>query len=588
MATYKILASEIGTDAGPFVIKTNSGAILATGVTRAQLLAGFTINVPNGTLSVTITNVASNVTCATNQTFEIPNAGFWEMERLGVETVSDHYGIISLSYTGPVETFVADEIVGIFGGSVSGTSWLIKAGPEDIAGTSYNGGGLLIVTSANTNSTTTLETGTTVQLGYDTSSYTGSLGGTATIATGATINVVGANEPNGRAVFSTVVNNGALNITGKDSCGEGYFSTASLNNASLVTIDKAVFRPATYGTNVGTILVKSGATIEAANTGIPATQTLQLNGCGKCNEIGGQEGALLHGVAASTIASPIVLQSEVCMKNLGSQTTFSGQLTGNFKLKLGNYTGSSTASGSHTFTNATATFDNTIEVTNTSLYNTSVNTLSKADIVLVENGRIQQDGGVLNLGSLASTSATSTLLANSSVSVNLKENGVTTYAGTLGNSTPGTPWPFRLDGPDTNKITLTGSGGSATNLISADGSKIVAEGGTYNQWSSVNGGTISAGTASSTRINTLSMAATGALDVYARGAGVGLLWAANTANLVAGWKVNLMEPLPAGTFNILQKPNSVALTLPIIGTNLSGRTVVGFANTGSYITVTLA
>jgi hypothetical protein len=435
-----------------------------------------------------------------------------------------------------------------------------------------------------------VQAGATVQLGYDTDAYTGSFGGTTTVAAGATVNVLGANEPNGRAVFSTLTNNGAVNITGKDSCGEGYFTTTTLNNSSLITIDKAVFRPNTYGTNVGTILVKDGATLEASTLGIPATQTLQLNGCGKCNETGGLEGALLHGSAAATVASPIVLQSEVCMKNQGSQTTFSGQLTGNFKLKLGNYTGTTTTTGSHTFTNATATFDNTIEVTNTSLYNTGTNTLSKADIVLVENGKIQQDSGALNLGSLSSDSATSTVLLNGSTSLTLKENGETTYAGILQNSAPGTPWNLTVDGPAANKLTLTGAGSAAVNLRSNDGARIVAQGGTYNSWSATgSGGTISAGTSKTTRINTLTIGATGAIDVYAAnpGPGSGMIWAATAANLTAGWQVNVMEALPAGTYNILQKPNSVAVALPVIGTNASGLTAT-FANVSNFVQMTLA
>jgi hypothetical protein len=424
-----------------------------------------------------------------------------------------------------------------------------------------------------------------VQLGYDTNAYTGSFGGTATVAAGATVNVLGANEPNGRAVFSTLTNNGAVNITGKDACGEGYFTTTTLNNASLITIDKAVFRPNTYGTNVGTILVKDGATLEASTLGIPATQTLQLNGCGKCNEIGGLEGALLHGSAAATVASPIVLQSEVCMKNQGSQTTFSGQLTGNFKLKLGNYTGTTTTTGSQTFTNNTIPyFDNTIEVTNTSLYNTGMNTLSKADIVLVQNGKIQQDGGTVNFGSLSSDSATSVVLANSSVTMNLKENGNTTYAGQFFNSTPGTPWPLTLDGPATNKLTLTGAGSSAVNLASNTGSRIVVQGGHFNQWTGT--GTISGGASTAGRINTLTINASSALDVYALGTGTGMVWASNALNLTAGWSVNVMDNLAAGTYQILRKPNSVAVTLPVIGTNASGLTAT-FANVGSFITMTL-
>jgi hypothetical protein len=48
-----------------------------------------------------------------------------------------------------------------------------------------------------------------------------------------------------------------------------------------------------------------------------------------------------------------------------------------------------------------------------------------------------------------------------------------------------------------------------------------------------------------------------------------------------------MEPLPAGTHRILQQPSTVALTLPTLGTNLSGRTVTGFSNNGVYLEVTL-
>jgi hypothetical protein len=46
-----------------------------------------------------------------------------------------------------------------------------------------------------------------------------------------------------------------------------------------------------------------------------------------------------------------------------------------------------------------------------------------------------------------------------------------------------------------------------------------------------------------------------------------------------------MEPLPAGTHQIYK--NTVG-NLPTLGTNLSGRTVTGFANIGGFLTVTLA
>jgi hypothetical protein len=594
MAFYKIIASQIGADAGPFIIRSNTGAILATGVTRQQLLDGYTFDVPSGVISVNIQNDPSNTNCSGTTTFTIPSEGRWEMEKANVETISDHYGVLLNAYTAPVESFVAKDIVGVYAGVVSdGTGiWTIKGTPEDIAGTTYNQGGTLILTGLNTNSQTTVQGGAKLQIGLDTDSYTGQVGANLTINTGGIVNVVGANETERRA-FGILVNNGQMNITGPNRCGEGYFRNGgniTQNNGATITIDKAYFRlanPMSFAsTGGGFIDVKDGATFANFGVDIPANHTLKLAGCGKCNEIGGQDGALLVG-PASTITAPIILQSEVCIDHTGTGlVVFNGAISGNYKIKLNNQADSTTRQGTFAFQNPAPYFDNTLEVKNTSLYNTSANALSKADVVFVENAGLQSDGGAINLGSLASTSTSSYLLLNSSGSITLRENGSTTYAGAMQNSTPGTPWNFTIVGPDTNVIKLTHpTGNSAVNLASTLGGRIIAENGTYNQWSGV--GTISAGSSRTTRINLLNIGATSALDVYASGSTTGMLWAANNAALTAGWKVNLMEPLPAGTHQILQKPNAVAINLPTLGTNLSGRTVTGFANSGAYITVTL-
>jgi hypothetical protein len=204
-----------------------------------------------------------------------------------------------------------------------------------------------------------------------------------------------------------------------------------------------------------------------------------------------------------------------------------------------------------------------------------MNTLSKADIVLVQNGKIQQDGGTVNFGSLSSSSTTATVLANSSVTINLRENGNTTYDGIFQNSTPGTPYTFNIYGPDTNQIKLTGAG-SVMNMTSHDGAKIIAQGGTYEYWNSTNGGTISAGTSKSTVIKTLYLQANAFLDVYAAspGPGSGKITSNAVAYLIAGWKVNIKDPLPAGNYDILVSPNPTGAyaNLPTIGTNASGLT----------------
>ena len=594
MPFFKIIATTIGNDAGPFVIRSNTGAILATGVTRQQLLDGFTLNVPTGVTSVNIQNAPSNTVCTGTTTLPIPLSGAWEMEKSNVETISDHYGVLFNAYTAPVESFVAQDIIGIYAGVVSGTgTWLIKGTSEDIAGTTYGPGGTLIITGVNTNTQTTVESGAKLQIGLDTDSYTGRTGVNTTINAGGIVDVVGANEAPGRQFIGNLINNGQMNITGPDRCGEGYFRNAgniTQNNGSTITLNKAHLRlnnPTAFAsTGGGFIDVKDGSTLENFGVDIPANHTLKLAGCGKCNEIGGQDGALLVG-PASTISAPIILQSEVCIDHTGTGlVVFNGAISGNHKIKLNNQADSSTRAGSFAFQNPAPFFDNTLEVKNVSLYNTSANALSKADIVFIENGGLQSDGGAINLGSLASDSTTSYLLLNGSGSITLRENGSTTYAGAMQNSTPGTPWPFTIVGPDTNVIKLTNpTGNSAVNLASSLGGRIIAENGHYNQWNGV--GTISAGSSRTTRINLLTISATSALDVYASGSTTGMLWASNNASLATGWKVNLMEPLPAGTHQILQKPNAVALNLPTLGTNLSGRTVVGFANSGNFITVTL-
>jgi hypothetical protein len=602
MAFFKIIATEIGDDAGPFVLRSNTGAILATGVTRQQLLDGFTFNVPTGVTSVNIQNMPSNTTCTGTTEFQIPNAGAWEMEKANVEVISDHYGVLFNAYVTPVESFVADDIVGIYAGVVSGSTgaWTIKGTPEDIAGTTYNQGGTLIITGVNTNTSTVVESGAILQIGLDTDSYTGRTGVNTTINAGGIVNVVGANESVGRQFIGNLINNGEINITGADRCGEGYFRNAgniTQNNGATITLNKAHLRlnnPTNFAsTGGGFIDVKDGSTLANFGVNIPANHTLKLAGCGKCNDIGTQDGALLVS-GNTTITAPIILQSEVCIDHVGSGlATFNGVISGDYKIKLNNQADSSTRAGTFAFQNPTPYFDNTLEVKNTSLYNTSANALSKADVVFIENGGLQSDGGAINLGSLSSDSTTSFLLLNSSGSITLRENGSTTYAGAMQNSTPGTPWPFIIYGPDTNVIKLTHpTGNTAVNLASVLGGstlggRIIVEKGRYNQWSGV--GTISAGstiaTTNNAHLTNLIIGSTSALDVYASGSTTGMLLTGN-ASLGAGWKVNLLEPLPAGTHRILQKQNAV-LTLPTLGTNLSGRTVTGFANDGVYITVTL-
>jgi hypothetical protein len=130
-------------------------------------------------------------------------------------------------------------------------------------------------------------------------------------------------------------------------------------------------------------------------------------------------------------------------------------------------------------------------------------------------------------------------------------------------------------------LTLTGTG-NTVNLYARNGSKVILQGatfiGTNGQIRISNSSTISAGTTTTASLVLVYIDATSALDVRAVGASTGILNTGPGTNLVnAGWKVNLLDPLPAGTHVIWRNTGAAVTQLPVIGTNLSGRTVTGFA-----------
>ena len=60
-----ITLSSAGTDAGPFTIKDNNNNTLVSGITRAQLLAGYRTNIFSEYPTITVTSTGSCTTSAT-------------------------------------------------------------------------------------------------------------------------------------------------------------------------------------------------------------------------------------------------------------------------------------------------------------------------------------------------------------------------------------------------------------------------------------------------------------------------------------------------------------------------------------------
>jgi hypothetical protein len=328
MPIFKIIATQIGNDAGPFTIKNNLGQVIATGVTRLQLLNGYSFNVAAGITSVTLESTGN---CTNSTTFTIPNEGFWEMEKNNIEEVSDHYGAINTNYSGPVETFVADDIVGIYLGVVSGTTWLIKGTPEAIAGTTYNGGGLLIVTNNHTKSgVTTIEQNANVQLGWDKDTLKGQIPGAMTL--NGTLTMYGAyttaTQPVGTMTMGAT---GLLNIEGSGEWGEGYINAGTVIGAvgSVINL-KNSYSTVNNGPFNGTINVLDGATLKSG----AISGTVNLNSCtgGHINASGVQAPNIEYtgaGWAGGTI------NVGTCGGRIQGGTNMGGTLTGTGPLQIG-------------------------------------------------------------------------------------------------------------------------------------------------------------------------------------------------------------------------------------------------------------
>jgi hypothetical protein len=62
---------------------------------------------------------------------------------------------------------------------------------------------------------------------------------------------------------------------------------------------------------------------------------------------------------------------------------------------------------------------------------------------------------------------------------------------------------------------------------------------------------------------------------------------ADNIALTAGWKVNALDPLPPGTYPIVQKPNSTLVPTPTLGINNTGGNVT-FTQVGNFLNMVVS
>jgi hypothetical protein len=598
MAYFKLIATAVGVDAGPFTIKSNTGAILATGVTGLQLLSGYIFNMPAGVTSITVENVVTNTLCSTSEIYTVPYEGYWEMQKSGAELVSDHYGVLSTNYAAPLHSFVSDDVVGVYSGSVFGPgAWTIKAGPEAIGGNSYNGGGTLIVTGHSYSGVVaTVESGATLQLGYDRNALTGMIntGSTVSVNAGGTLNVMVANEDTGRIPFAILTNNGSANMLGPDICGKGYmFNQGDITNTSTITLDKVhwkLWNPTAF-TGTGFFKVLDGATLSNGGVPIPANQTLQLNGCGKCAANGVPQGALKYGEGSNhTIAAPIQIESETCMKAAGAgTTTFSGRLSGSSKLTLGNNADQFARYGTATFSNATNTFTGALDIDSTTISDNHPLAFQYSDVNMLNQAQISSSQG-MTFKSLRSDSQNA-YIVTWNVPIILTDNGETTFAGLIGTSSAGHN-AVTLDGAGEHLI-LTNAGNHSVGLRAMNGAKFSQlGGGQIGKLDIETGSKFTVGQTTTAFVNAGATTFSGnsTLEVHAiTPSSTGRFSTFGTFTVTGGWKVDMIHPMVAGTYNILAASSggTGVGVIPTIGVNNTGLTPT-FSWSGNTLRVTLA
>lgn len=512
--------------------------------------------------------------------------GAWEMQIGTNETTAPHEGTIAAGFlsaaAAPLSSYMPINTVGYATGVISGTgTWTLRGGPDTVAGVTSDGNGLLIASGANTHTgNIAMQAGTNMQLGLDCTNTQTWAKGSLTIGANATMTQY-ASMPTTTLVAQNLNNAGTYNLIGCGTCGVGgLYSTIGVTNTGTINLDDVYWRNSGIWSGVGTVNVKDGATLGLSSQPPAANTVININGCGWKNSACVEQGAL-HLISPITNTNiKIKVQTAACIKIAsGTNNTFSGILSGSAPLNVSSF-GTPKPNGIVHFANTGNTYFGQMTVDGVSVNASYGNSLQYANIVLANSARLNTAGNTSQtIGSIASTDPTTYWQSGDPTTNTIKANGVTTYAGKLLWTGGQYAANWFLDGGAENVLTMTSTGNSG-HIYPRNGSKLILQGGTFNpgQVRVSGGSTVSAGTSTTALANYLSIDATSALDVYASGATTGKIGAGSLGlGLTAGWKVNLKDPLPAGTHVIMTNAGAAVTVLPTIGENLSGRTVTGFA-----------
>ena len=519
--------------------------------------------------------------------------GPWEMQLGNVETVALNQDTISSNFvanaaTPTLSTFLSLGCTGYLTGIVSGSGvWTIQGGSQTIGGISYAGTGLLIASGTNTHSgTINMQAGSNLQLGANCSNVATRALGNLTIGSGATATQMTAYTVS-TYLSQALTNTGTYNVVGCGTCGAGGLGLATtVANNGIINIDKAMWRNQSTWSGTGTVNVKSGGTFQLTTNSIPSTTQINLNGFGwsalissVCTELG----ALYCTGVNANISAKINVQTASSIKQaVNGLTNFMGILSGTAPLTIG--TLGTPINGITHFSNTANTYSGVMTIDGTTVNASYGNSLQFAKINLANGGRLS-GSATGTIGSLQSASSTAYWVMSDFTNHFIKNNGITTYAGKLlwgGGSNTANVF---LEAGVGNQLTIT-STGNTVNIYPRGGSKLIMQGstftGTNGQVRVSTGSVVSAGTSTTASCTYLSIDATSKLEVRAVGSGVGCInVTTNGVATNAGWKVDLPDVMVAGVYTIITNTGPHSATVPVIGTNLSGRTATFAWNTST-------
>jgi hypothetical protein len=590
-----LITSALVTPCGSITNPTLGGYIDAAGnvVGSPGFLPNYVIDYAGNLGAIPVTPTTDCTLIATIIGSALP-PGDWEMQSSTVETVGLNGGTISANFTAGttapnlLHSFVSKNATGYLTGVVSGTgTWTIRSGPEAINGTGYIGSGLLVATGANTHSgLTTMQTGTKLQLGADcsnnvtkTAALTLAEGAVATQYNGWNVNTF---------LTNALDNNGTYNVTGCGACGVGGVGRATtVNNNGVINLDKTSWGFSSTWAGTGFVNVKSGATFQLAGNGVNNVTRVNLNGNGWKDANCVEQGALHATVGNVNQNMRINVQSASTIKTAigAGGVGLTGLITGSAPLTV--TTLGTALGGTYNITNTANTYNGTLtfdRVITTADYGTS---MQFANVVLTNGARLSSNA-TQTIGSLASADPTTAWQIGGSNNVFIKNNGITTFAGKINNI--GSIANVWLEGGSQNQLTLTNTGHTGT-VYARNGSKLILQGATFTgaqgQVRVSAGSTVSAGTSTTASVSDLYIDATSALDVRSTGTGTGLLRYTASQVINAGWKVNALDPLPPGTYPILQKPNTTLIPMPTLGINNTGGNVT-FTQVGNFLNMVVS